>query len=110
MDVSLTLALACALSGLLILVALAVLSDRIDNFTTALLSLSIAAFVAPFLVTNGFERVWLVVPFAFALVMLPGLLVSILVDAAWRAVTSVRRKRPAARQAQGEWRALRRTA
>ena len=110
MDISSTLALVGALGGLLLLVALAAHSDRIDNFTTALLSLSIAAFAAPFLVTNGFERVWLVVPFAFAMVMLPGLLVSILVDTLWRALSSARRKRPATRRAQREWRALRRTA
>jgi hypothetical protein len=58
-------------------------------------------------VTDGFDRVWLVVPFAFAMVMLPGLPVSILVDAAWRALTSGKRKRPAARRVQSHGRALR---
>jgi hypothetical protein len=99
MDMSYTLALVCALGGFLVLLALALQSHRIDNFTTALLSLATAAFVAPFLVTNGFERVWLLVPFAFAMVILPGLLVSILVDAIWQVMTRVRRKRPAARRA-----------
>lgn len=79
-----------------------------DHWTVVLFCLTLAAFAAPFIVTDGFEHVWLVVPFAFALVILPGLIATILVDAAWRALTA-RRRRPAARRAQGDGRALRTT-
>jgi predicted tellurium resistance membrane protein TerC len=79
-----------------------------DHWTVVLFCLTLAAFVAPFIVTDGFEHVWLVVPFAFAIVILPGLIATFLVDAAWRALTA-RRRRPAARRAQGDRRALRTT-
>jgi hypothetical protein len=107
MNLLFTLALACALGCLLTCVAHVLLSRWIDNFTAALLALGLAAFAAPFIVTDGFERVWLVVPFAFAMVILPGLLVSILVDMAWRALMSAKRKRPAVRRARANGRALR---
>ena len=68
--------------------------------------LTLAVFAAPFMVTDGFEQVWLVVPFAFALVILPGLIATVLVNAAWRALTA-RRRRSAARRVQGDGRALR---
>jgi hypothetical protein len=109
MNVVFTLALACAFGCLLILVAHLWLCGWIDHFSRALLSLGLAALAAPFVVTDGFERVWLVVPFAFAMVMVPGLLVSILVEGAWHALTSVKRRRPAARRTQGHGRALRQT-
>ena len=41
---------------------------------------------------DGFETVYLVVPFAFGLVMVPGLLLSMLVNATWRALVSAKRK------------------
>ena len=47
-----------------------------DHWTVVLFCLALVAFGAPFIVTDGFEHVWLVVPFAFALVILPGLSVS----------------------------------
>ena len=37
-----------------------------DHWTVVLFCLTLAAFAAPFIVTDGFEHVWLVVPFAFA--------------------------------------------
>jgi hypothetical protein len=76
------------------------------SFTIATLCLALAAFAAQYLVTDGFDRVWLVVPFAFALVILPGLIATFLVDAAWRALTA-KRRRPAARRTQSDTRALR---
>ena len=105
MNVLIALAIAFAFGGLLFAISVAWIQD---HFTTALLCLALAAFAAPYLVTDGFERVWLVVPFAFALVILPGLIVTFLVDAAWRALTANRR-RPADRRTRSDIRALRPT-
>jgi hypothetical protein len=107
------LALASALGFLTVavLVAFAALCDSIENHwtTVLLLCLALAALAAPFLVRDGFETVYLVVPFAFGLVMVPGLLATILVDAVWRALMSAKRKRPADRLAHGHGRAERHT-
>ena len=112
MSILYTLALAFALGCVIVavLVACAALCDSIeDHWATILLYLALAALAAPFLVRGGFETVYLVVPFAFGLVMVPGLLVSILVHAVSRALTSAKRKRPAARRAPSHGRALQHT-
>jgi hypothetical protein len=112
MSILYTLALAFALGCVIVVVfvACAALCDSIkDHWATVLLCLALVALAAPFLVRDGFETVYLVVPFAFGVVMVPGLLVSILVHAVSRALTSAKRKRPAARRAPIHGRALQRT-
>jgi len=109
MSILYTLALAVALGCVTaaVFVACAALCDSTEgHWTTVLLCLAVAALAAPFLVRDGFETAYLVVPFAFGLVIAPGLLVSILVHAAWRALMGAKRK-PAARRAPGHGRALR---
>jgi hypothetical protein len=105
MNVLIGLAIAFAFGFLLFAILVAWIEDR---FTTVLLCLALAAFAAPYLVIDGFERVWLVVPFAFALVIIPGLIATFLVDAAWRALTAERRRQPG-RRTQSNTRVLRPT-
>ena len=105
----LAMALALGCVALAVLAAFAAFCNSIaDRWVAVVLSLAVAALAAPFLVRDGFETVYLVVPFAFGLVIVPGLLLSMLVNAAWRALTSAKRKGPARRIGRGHARAMRR--
>jgi hypothetical protein len=111
MSILYLLALAFALGcvAVAVLAAYSALCNSfVDHWVTVVLCLALAALTAPFLVKDGFETAYLVVPFAFGLVMVPGLLVSMLVNAAWRALMSAKRKGPARRAAREHGRALRR--
>ncbi len=111
MNILYLLALAFALGcvAIAVLAAFAALCNSIvDHWVTVVLCLALAALTAPFLVRDGFETAYLVVPFAFGLVMVPGLLLSMLVNATWRALVSAKRKGPARRAARAHRQALRR--
>jgi hypothetical protein len=77
-----------------------------DHWTAVLFRLTLAAFAAPFIVTDGFEHVCLVVPFAFALVILPGLIAN---HPCERSVAHAHGQAQTASGSEGDGRALRAT-